>query len=174
MKSRDVSRRRKRTTDREREEGKEYRCLREARGSMFANTYMCIHIYTLSVWFSGKSKNTLVTSYFQLTVVKIPGSLIRLPTITSKRRRSVKLFHFITSSFFFHVVRPPTPSLLLFHSLSLLLSHPPTGPPFLHFFVATINFITLSSFDGVAIARSLSYQSVSEGVLLNFGVKSFP
>lgn len=141
---------------------------------MFANTYICIHIYTLSVWFSGKSKNTLVTSYFQLTAVKIPGSLIRLPTITSKRRRSVKLFHFITSSFFFHVVRPPysLPSTL---SLSFATSlSPPTGPPFLHFFVATINFITLSSFDGVAIARSLSYQSVSEGVLLNFGVKSFP
>lgn len=136
--------------------------------------YICIHIYTLSVWFSGKSKNTLVTSYFQLTVVKIPGSLIRLPTITSKRRRSVKLFHFITSSFFFHVVRPPTPlpsTLSLSFATSL---SPPTGPPFLHFFVATINFITLSSFDGVAIARSLSYQSVSEGVLLNFGVKSFP
>lgn len=82
--------------------------------------------------------------------MKIPSSLIRLPTITSKRRHSVKLFHFITSSFFFLVIRP-LPS----------------------FSVATINFITLSSFSGVTIAELLPYSSRCSGVLLNFGVKSF-
>lgn len=64
-----------------------------------------------------KSKNTLVTSYFQPMTMKIPGSLIRLPTITSKRRHSVKLFHFITSSFFFFVIRPLPSFLRRYHQL---------------------------------------------------------
>ena len=64
-----------------------------------------------------KSKNTLVTSYFHPVTMKIPGSLIRLPTITSKRRHSVKLFHFITSSFFFFVIRSLPSFLSRYHQL---------------------------------------------------------
>lgn len=64
-----------------------------------------------------KSKNTLVTSYFQPVTMKIPGSLIRLPTITSKRRHGVKLFHFITSSFFFFIIRSLLSFLRRYHQL---------------------------------------------------------
>jgi len=74
-------------------------------------------VYILRLVRLEKSKNTLVTSYFQPMTMKIPGSLIRLPTITSKRRHSVKLFHFITSSFFFFVIRPFPPFLYRYHQL---------------------------------------------------------
>lgn len=104
---------------------------------------------------SKKSKNTLVTSYSAARgAAKIPGSLIRLPTITSKRRRSAKLFHFITTSSFFFPPRRRSSFPFLLASFSFSLSF------FLFLRRYTINFITLSSFDDVPIAKCPPFQSV--------------
>lgn len=113
------------------------------------------HRSTLCMYtsFGAFSKNLKILSYELLPMAgKIPGSLIRLPTITSKTRRSVKLFHFITSSFFFPAIRHFPPFLHRYYQL--------------YYFVLFWRLLYTHSEDSafrVCVLR----------VLLNFGVKSF-
>lgn len=97
------------------------------------------------------SKNLKILSYNLLPMAgKIPGSLIRLPTITSKTRRSVKLFHFITSSSFFPAIRHFSPFLYRYYQL--------------YYFVL---------FWWYTYRRRFCLSSLCSRVLLNFEVKSF-